>query len=69
MLFRSKWSPGDRLYFDMNSRLGSGNNVADHTGIYIGNNEFIQASSSKGVTISSIAPNSYYMDKLIAVKR
>lgn len=65
----SQWTPGDRIYFDMNARLGSGNNVADHTGIYIGNNEFIQASSSKGVTISNISPGSFYHKKTIAVKR
>ena len=65
----SAWSPKDRVYFDMGPRLGSGNNVADHTGVYIGGNQFIQASSSKGVTISDISPNSFYYNKLIAVKR
>lgn len=65
----SKWEPGDRIYFDMNARLGSGNNIADHTGVYLGNNEFIQASSSKGVTVSNIAPDSFYFKKTIAVKR
>lgn len=65
----SSWQPKDRVYFDMGPRLGSGNDVADHTGVYIGGNQFIQASSSKGVTISDISPNSFYFNKLIAVKR
>ena len=61
----SQWQPGDRIYFDMNARLSPGE--ADHTGIYLGNNEFIQASSSKGVVKTPI--NEYYKDKIIAVKR
>ena len=61
-----QFEPGDRLYFAF-GRLGKG--VADHTGIYIGNNQFIQASSSKGVTISDIGEGSYYRDNLVAVRR
>ena len=58
--------PGDRLFFAF-GRLGKGN--ADHTGIYLGNNQFIQASSSKGVTISDISDGSYYKNALMAVRR
>lgn len=61
-----EFEPGDRLFFAF-GRLGKG--VADHTGIYIGNNEFIQASSSKGVTISNIGDGSYYKQNLVAVRR
>jgi cell wall-associated NlpC family hydrolase len=61
----SQWQPGDRIYFDMNARLNPGD--ADHTGIYLGNNEFIQASSSKGVVKTPI--NDYYQQRIIAVKR
>ena len=61
----SQWQPGDRIYFDMNARLKAGD--ADHTGIYLGNNEFIQASSSKGVVKTPI--NDFYKQKIIAVKR
>jgi len=61
----SQWQPGDRIYFDMNARLRSGD--ADHTGIYLGNNEFIQASSSRGVI--KIPINDFYKQKIIAVKR
>lgn len=61
-----QFEPGDRLFFAF-GRLGKG--VADHTGIYIGNNQFIQASSSKGVTISDVGDGSYYRDNLVAVRR
>jgi len=61
----SQWQPGDRIYFDINARLRSGD--ADHTGIYLGNNEFIQASSSKGVVKTPL--NDFYEQKIIAVKR
>ena len=61
-----QFEPGDRLFFAF-GRLGKG--VADHTGIYIGNDQFIQASSSKGVTISDVGDGSYYINNLIAVRR
>jgi cell wall-associated NlpC family hydrolase len=61
-----QFEPGDRLFFAF-GRLGKG--VADHTGIYIGNDQFIQASSSKGVTISDVGDGSYYRNNLIAVRR
>ena len=61
-----QFEPGDRLFFAF-GRLGKG--VADHTGIYIGNDQFIQASSSKGVTISDVGDGSYYKNNLIAVRR
>ncbi|WP_156299529.1 C40 family peptidase [Streptobacillus canis] len=47
---------GDLLFFNTS---GSGNNI-NHVGIYIGNNEFIHASSAqKKVTISTIASGFY----------
>ncbi|WP_273961003.1 C40 family peptidase [Enterobacter kobei] len=39
-----------------------------HVGTYIGNNEFIHASSSRGVVISSLA-NKYWVTKIISVRR
>lgn len=63
----SQWQAGDRLYFDMTSRKGFGQGVADHTGIYLGDSQFIQASSSKGVTVTNL--NDYYLDHLISVMR
>ena len=62
------WEPGDRIYFDMTDRLGLGQGVADHVGIYLGNNQMIQASSSKGkVTITDINDN--IMNNIVSVMR
>jgi hypothetical protein len=61
----TQWQPGDRLYFDLTSRLETGQ--ADHTGIYLGNMRFIQSSASRGVTESNL--NDYYLSHLIRVKR
>ncbi|WP_407309417.1 C40 family peptidase [Desulfosporosinus sp. SB140] len=43
--------PGDLLFFSIDQ-----NGTVDHVGIYIGNDQFINASSSKGVTIYPIGP-------------
>ncbi|WP_434510440.1 NlpC/P60 family protein [Desulfitobacterium sp. AusDCA] len=43
--------PGDLIFFSI-----AKNGTVDHVGIYIGNNQFINASSSKGVTIYSFGP-------------
>lgn len=50
--------PGDLVFFSINK-----NGIVDHVGIYIGNGQFINASSSKGVTIYSFGPywNSVYL--------
>lgn len=49
---------GDLVFF---TNTTSANKFITHVGIYIGNNEFIHASSSKGVSVSKLA-NSYYWD-------
>ncbi|MDQ7093406.1 NlpC/P60 family protein [Desulfosporosinus sp. PR] len=43
--------PGDLIFFSTDQ-----SGTVDHVGIYIGNNQFINASSSKGVTIYPIGP-------------
>lgn len=55
---------GDLIFFATGSNRASIN----HMGIYLGNDQFIHASSSKGVQISSLT-TPYYQDKLIGYKR
>ena len=48
--------PGDLVFLQNTYRTG-----VSHVGIYIGNNQMIHASSSKGVTISNLTSN-YYVE-------
>lgn len=54
--------PGDLVFFSF-----AGNGVVDHDGIYVGNGQFINASSSKGVTIYSIGP--YWKSVYVGARR
>lgn len=56
--------PGDLIFFDTTTNSKA---VISHMGIYIGNNEFIHASSSQGVTITSIN-NSYFKNRIMGYK-
>lgn len=53
---------GDLVFFN----LSSGKKV-DHVGIYLGNNEFISATSSKGIAIYAFTP--YWSNSYIGAKR
>lgn len=54
--------PGDLVFFSF-----AGNGIVDHDGIYIGNGQFINSSSSKGVTIYNLGP--YWKSVYVGAKR
>ncbi|MBX0316847.1 C40 family peptidase [Planococcus glaciei] len=60
---KSNLKAGDLVFFNT---TGSG---VSHAGIYIGNNNFIHTSSSKGVMISSINDPYYWGSKYVGAKR
>lgn len=54
--------PGDLVFFSI-----AGNGIVDHDGIYVGDGQFINASSSKGVTIYTLGP--YWKSVYLGAKR
>ena len=60
---KSKLKFGDLIYFDTQKGVYPG-----HVGIYIGDSLFAHASSSQGVTISSLS-NSYYKSHYVGARR
>ncbi|WP_379137532.1 C40 family peptidase [Paenibacillus sp. sgz500958] len=59
---RSELKEGDLLFFNTSGRGVS------HVGIYVGDGKFAHASSSRGVTISSLS-DSYYVNRYVGAKR
>lgn len=60
---KSDLQPGDLVFFS-----GTYKSEISHVGIYVGNNSFISATSSKGVTTVSM-DNSYWKPKYTGAKR
>ncbi|KJR47963.1 cell wall lytic activity [Desulfosporosinus sp. I2] len=58
----SNLQPGDLVFFSLGK-----NGVVDHDGIYIGNGQFINAASSKGVTIYTLG--TYWKSAYVGAKR
>ncbi|TGE31165.1 C40 family peptidase [Desulfosporosinus sp. Sb-LF] len=58
----SNLQPGDLVFFSL-----AKNGVVDHEGIYVGNGQFINAASSKGVTIYTLG--SYWQSAYIGARR
>lgn len=59
-----KLQPGDLVFFDTEPKKG-----ADHVGIYIGGGKFIHAPHTGDVVKISSLADSYYMNRLMAVRR
>ena len=62
-IHKSDLLPGDLVFLQNTYRAG-----ISHVGIYIGNNQMIHASSSKGVTISNLS-SSYYLEHYHSARR
>lgn len=58
----SNLQPGDLVFFSLDQ-----DKVIDHEGIYVGNGQFINASTSKGVTIYSLGQ--YWKSHYVGAKR
>ena len=60
---RDSLQKGDLVFFQ-----NSGETRIGHVGIYIGDNNFVHASTSKGVTVTSL-DDSYYKERFVSARR
>jgi len=60
---RHELRPGDLIFFHSLSRR-----VIDHVGIYLGDTQFVHASPSQGVVVSSLRQN-YYLTRYSGARR
>ena len=58
--------PADLVFFDT---VGAKDNVISHVGIYIGNNQFIHASSGQGKVVISQLDSNYYSKAFVNGRR
>ncbi len=62
---RADLRPGDVIFF---GNTYASSETATHVGIYIGDGQFVHASSSRGVTVSSL-DSTYYSPRFVGAKR
>ncbi len=62
---KSELKPGDLIFFDT---TGANNGRISHVGIYAGDDQFLHADSTKGVTLSSLS-NTYYTRNYVMSNR
>lgn len=62
---KSNLQKGDLVFFSFTA----GSSSVGHVGIYIGNGDFISATSSKGIAIEDLNTNSYWAPRYITARR
>jgi N-acetylmuramoyl-L-alanine amidase len=62
---RSELEPGDLVFFDTNG----GHNAVNHAGIYIGDGQFIQASSGQTKVVISNLNSGFYDESFMTARR
>lgn len=63
---KKELKPGDLVFFDT---VGTNDKVISHVGIYIGNNQFIHASSGQGKVVISQLDSNYYSNAFVNGRR
>lgn len=62
---KSNLKPGDLVFFVAQP----GNTRISHSGIYVGNGNFVSATTSKGVAVENLNTNPYWGPRYVAAKR